>query len=160
MQFTSARDLFESAREASRDAERIRRQLAAMERRATSLGGGGLEPRVRSTPDPDRIGKAVVALVDREAKLRERQTDDYAIIDVACAVLYGTDNDGGLDTLVPSWWCDVLWWRYLDCSTWEQVAEAVGYSPHRCWEVSRLALDVCDGWGLTNVMAGRGAAEA
>ena len=160
MQFTSARELFEAAREASRDAERIRRQLAAMEGRATALQGGGFEPRVRSTPDPDRIGRSVAAMVDREQELRRRQTEDYAILDVACAVLYGSANEAGLDKLVPeSWWADVLWWRYLDGSTWEEVGAAVGYSPRRCFDVAQAALDIVDAYGLARTSAGQGFAD-
>ena len=157
--FLGARDLFESARAASVDAERIRRQLDAMAERAEGLGGGGFEPRVRSTGEPDRMGARVAAMVDQEANLRRRAESDYATIELACAVLYGTDSDAGLSVLVPSWWCDVLWWRYLGCETWERVGAAVGYSPHRCWEVAQTALDVADGWGLVSVMRGRGRAE-
>lgn len=156
--WASARELFEVVREASQDAERIRRQLDAMEQRTLSLGGG-MGQRVSATGEPDRMGSRVAALVDMEQTLRERQEADYALLNLACAVLYGTDNEGGLSSLVPSWWCDVLWWRFLNASTWEQTAAAVGYSAHRCWEVACLAFDVCDGWGLHNVMAGRGAAE-
>lgn len=156
--FASSRELFEAAREASRDAERIRRQLDAMEQRALSLGGG-MGERVSSTGEPDRMAGRVAALVDMESALRERQESDYALLDLACAVLYGTDSEGGLSVLVPSWWCDVIWWRYLAGETWERVGSAVGYSPHRCWEVACLAFDVCDGWGLPSVMRGVGGAE-
>ena len=157
-QFTSARELFEAAREASRDAERIRRQLDAMEQRALSLGGG-MGERVSSTGEPDRMGGRVAALVDMEATLRERQEVDYALLDLACAVLYGPANKGGLAALVPTWWADVLWWRYLDGSTWEQVAEAVGYSPRRCFDVAQTALEVADYYGLARTRQGMGSAD-
>ena len=158
MQFTSARDLFESAREASRDAERIRRQLAAMEGRATSLGGGGLEPRVRSTPDPDRIGCAVVAMVDVEAKLRERADEDYRLLDLACAVLYGTDSDAGLWALV-GWRADAIYHHYLGGLTWDEVGGLMGYTAQHCRQQAACAMEVADGWGVLNVIRGQGAAE-
>ena len=72
----TAREFFESAREAARDAERIRRQLDAMESRALSLGGGGYEGRVRSTPDPGRIGASVSAMLDQTDRLREREAEE------------------------------------------------------------------------------------
>ena len=158
--FTSARELFEAAREASRDAERIRNQLLAMEGRALSLGGGGFEPRVSATHDHDRMGREVAALVDREQELRRRQEEDYAILDLACAVLYGDANDAGLDKLVPEgWWADVLWWRYLDGATWERVGRAVGYSPRRCFSVAQTALEIADAYGLARTRQGVGSAE-
>ena len=90
----TAREFFESAREAARDAERIRRQLDAMESRTLSLGGGGFEPRVRSTPDPDRMGLRVSALIDHGGMLERRQAEDYRLIDAACRILYGPDDRG------------------------------------------------------------------
>lgn len=157
--YACARELFEAARAASSDAESVRRQLEAMGERAASLGGGGFGQRVASTPDPQRMEGRVAALVDREREMVERQRADYAVIDLACRVLYGHGGEAGLSSLVPPWWCDVLWWRYLDCASWERVGSAVGYSAHRCWEVAQTAMEVCDGWGLLSVMAGRGRAE-
>lgn len=159
-QFTSARELFESAREASRDAERIRRQLVAMEERSTSLGGSSFEPRVSKSTNHDRMGARVAAMVDREQELVRRQNEDYELIDLACSVLYGSEGEQGLDKLVPeTWWADVLWWRYLDDSTWEQVGDAVGYSGRRCFDVAQAALDIADSYGLARTRAGVGFAD-
>ena len=160
MYYRDAREFFEAAREASRDAERIRRQLGAMAERAEALGGGGFEPRVRSTGEPDRMGSRVAAMVDREAMLVERQADDYALIDAACRVLYGDGSDSGLVALVPeSWWADVLWWRYLDGATWDEVGSAVGYSSRRCFDVAQAALDIADAYGMVATVGGIGCAE-
>lgn len=160
--FTSARDLFEAAREASRDAEKIRRQLVTMEARTRSLGSGGFEPRVSSTPSGDRMEMGIVAFVDREDALRRRQHEDYELLDLACAVLYGREQDGrgGIAKLVPeAWWADVLWWRYLDGATWEEVGSAVGYSWRRCFDVAQLALDLADSYGIARCVDGSGIAE-
>lgn len=158
--FTDARDLFETARKASRDAEQIRQQLETMRERMTSLGGGAMGQRVSVGANEDRMADKVAALVDREQALRRRQSDDYAILDLACAVLYGDEREQGLDKLVPeTWWADVLWWRYLDGATWEQVGEAVGYSPRRCFDVAQAALDIADAYGLARTRRGRGIAE-
>lgn len=156
--FTSARELFESASEASRDAERISRQLVAMEQRAEGMGGGGFEPRVRSTGEPDRMAGRVATMVDVERKMRARQREDYAIIDYACAVLYGTDNDSGLFSLM-GWRADALFHHYLGGHTWAQVGAMLGYSEQYVWQQAQVALDTCDGWGLLSVMAGVGRAE-
>lgn len=144
--YRTAREFFEAAREAARDAARISRQLDGMERRALALGGGGFEPRVRSTPDPDRIGRSVSAMVDHEAALRQRADDDYALIDAACAVLYGPDNRSGLYALV-GWPADAIYHHYLALRTWEETAYLLGYSaPHVRRQVA-AALDVADGNG-------------
>ena len=156
-QFGSARELFEAAREASRDAERIRRQLDAMEQRAEGLGGSGFEPRVRSTSDPDRMGGRVAAMVDRESILRERQEEDYAIIEYANAVLYGKDGRSGLWALV-GWRADAVALHYLNDMKWSEVAQALCYSEPHVWQQAQVALEVADAWGVA-VISGMGGAE-
>lgn len=142
----TAREFFEHAREAARDAERISRQLDGMERRALSLGGGGFEPRVRSTPDPDRIGRDVSAKLDQEDRLREREADDWRTIDAACAVLYGPDNRSGLCALV-GWPADAIYHHYLALRTWKDTARLMGYSvPHVRRQVM-YAMDLADANG-------------
>ena len=153
--FRDARELFESARDAAMDADRIRRQLAAMEERARSMGGGGFEPRVTSSPNPEAMAERINALVDREAALRVRQRDDWALIELASWVLYGKDNETGLAVLVPTWWCDAIWWHYLAFESWAKTAEAVGYSEQRCKQVRDLAFETVDSWGLVATMQGR-----
>lgn len=137
---TTSRRFFEMARDASRDAERCRSQLVALESRAKSLGGGGFQPKMRSTPDPHRMERKVDAYVDRERALEGRMQADYVMIDDACAVLYGDDAHRGLDSVQSPAWADVLWWKYLDDATWDAVAVAVGYSKRMCMELHNRAL--------------------
>ena len=152
--FANARDLFEQAREASRDAERIRRQLEDMERKAEGVGGGDFEPRVRTSPRRDRMEGRVVAKVDLEETLRQRQQEDYDLIDFACEVLYGTDNDAGLWSLV-GWRADALCQHYVNDLTWEQVGALLGYSGNHCWREAQKALNACDVWGIPAAIRGR-----
>lgn len=155
--YASARDFFDAAREAARDADRIARQLDSMERRALALGGGGFEGRVRSTPDPDRIGRGVAAKVDNEAVLRERQQADRALIDAACELLYGADRRSGLYALV-GWPADAIFHHYLALRTWDEVAEMMGYSaPHVRRQVA-AALDLADTNGSMWTRLGIGSA--
>ena len=142
----SAREFFESARDAARDAERIRRQLDGMEARALTLGGGGFEPRVRSTPDPDRIGAAVAAGIDQGERLRARQDEDYRLIDAACRVLYGKDNRSGLYALV-GWPADAIYHHYLALRTWDETAALLGYSVQHVRRQVMCALDLADANG-------------
>lgn len=153
----TAREFFESAREAARDAERIRRQLDAMESRALTLGGGGFEPRVRSTPDPDRIGASVSAMLDQGERLRERADEDYRAIDAACKVLYGADNRSGLYALV-GWPADAIYHHYLALRTWEETASMLGYSVQHVRRQVLYALDLADANGQMWTELGQGMA--
>lgn len=155
--FTDARELFRQAQGAARDAEKIGRQLAADEHRALGMSGGGFEPRVRSTPAYDRMGMAVAVMVDREAKLLEKQDEDYALMDLACALLYGTDQCDGLRTLV-GWPADALYHHYLALRTWEETAALLGYSTSHVRNQANYALDYVDANGAMFTMLGIGMA--
>ena len=130
-----------------------------MERHALALGGSGFEPRVRSTPDPDRIGASVSAKLDQEDRLRERSDEDWRIIDAACAVLYGPDNRSGLYALV-GWPADAIYHHYLALRTWEQTADLLGYSVRYVQRSVAWALDYADANGQTWTTLGQGIAEA
>lgn len=153
--YSSARDLFEAAREAARDAERIARQLDAMDAAEGATGGGGFSTRIRSTPDPDRIGREVSARLDQRARLTARQEEDYRLIDAACAVLYGTDSGAGLWALV-GWRADALYHHYLALRPWAEVGEMLGYSAEHVCREAMAALDTADAWGYASVVAGLG----
>ena len=157
--YGSAREFFEAAMAAARDAERIRRELAAMDERSCGLGGGGFEPRVRSTPDPDRMGRAVAARIDRGGMLERRADEDYRIIDAACALLYGPDNRSGLYALV-GWPADAIYHHYLALRTWEEVGRIMAYHPRYVKERVAWAMDLADANGEMWTRLGRGMAEA
>lgn len=147
-----ALEYFEWARAASRDAESIRQQIVTLEARAKALGGGGFEPRTRSTPDPRRMEGRIVTYMQREEDLRARQEADYAVIEGACRLLYGDEEDGcgGVALGCGPLHADVLWWRYLADSQWKEVAHALGHSVTTC----RGAHDAAMAW-IDDNMAGR-----
>lgn len=157
--FACARELFEAAAEASRDAERIRHQLDEAEERALSSGGATMGSRVSASRDPDgRMVSAVGAKMELEEALRERQERDYALIDLACRVLYGDEPDAGLWALV-GWRADALAQHYLNGLTWAEVGDLMGYSESHVWHQAMVALDVCDCNGVMWTIMGRGGAE-
>lgn len=158
MRYQTAREFFEAAREAARDADRIRLQLAAMDARSESLGGGGFEPRVRSTPDPDRMGLRVSALIDHGGMFERRQAEDYRLIDAACRILYGPDDRGGLYALV-GWPADAIYHHYLALRTWDETAEMMAYSKRYVIERVGAALDLADANGQFWTELGEGIAE-
>lgn len=144
--YTDAHDFFSAARKASQDANTISRQLAALEDQATGMGSGGFGPRVRSTPAHDRMGSAIASLVDREQKLRAELESDYALIDKACNLLYGTDNEHGLRSLI-GWPADALFQHYLALLTWDETARVLGYSASHVRNQANAALDYLDANG-------------
>lgn len=157
--FACCRDLFDAASEASRDIDRCNRMLDAMEDNAMRVSSPSLEPHVSASHDPDRIGGRVAAMVDAEDKLRRRMEEDYALIDAACAILYGRDSDEGLCKLVPAWWCDSAYQHYINGLPWEQVGAVLGYSPHHARLQALTAFDVADANGFLQTVAGMGSAE-
>ena len=154
--FSDAREMFAAAREAALDMERARRQLEMLE------GGGrgradGPKVRAGSIADPMR---RVDGIIDRSRVLEARIETDAELVDYACSVLYGREQDGrgGVCVLCSPLHADVLWWRYPGAATWEQVGMAVGYSRTRCKELAAEALDLCDAYGPDAVLDGRGLA--
>lgn len=154
-----AKTFFESVRNAAQDVERCRALLATMEQRAQSIAGASFESRVRTSAS-DSMGRQVAAYVDREARLHRRIESDYALIDLAHAVLYGSESlDDGLAALAPPWWADVLALHYCDLMTWAEVAAVVSYSASYVRLTANAALDLLDAHGLTDSVAGRGFAQ-
>lgn len=156
--YASAREFFQAASAAARDAERASRQLDELDHDAVSLGSGGFEPRVRSTGDPDRMGARVARLMDRRGMLDARIADDYALIDAACEVLYGEDNRSGLWALV-GWPADAIYHHYLALRTWEETAGLLGYSVRHVQTCVSTALDIADANGMMWTKLGIGFAE-
>ena len=158
-EWAHARDLMEAARQASMEAERARRSLARMEARegprSPSLdlhGTGGVSA--------DPMG-ATDSRMDWEARMRGRLTADYALVDLACDVIYGSDQtgSGGVCSLLGSAYADCLWWRYCAAATWPEVAERCGMSERWCRDAVAVACDAVDAYGVGRVIRGLGLAE-
>lgn len=157
--FASSRELFDAAREAARDAERCRNQLASIERRALRIGSPSLEPRVRGG-DHDRIARDVAALVDRETELQAQIDADYDLIDAACTVLYGRDGmSDGLASIAPAWWADAIYHHFLALRPWVEVADLMGCCTSSMRRCVSAAFDLMDAHGMAATVEGRGDAE-
>ena len=142
-----ARDFFIAVRDAAKDAEWCRTQIERLRERMHSIGGGGYEPRVQTSSDPDQIGRRVAAYLDRKRALRGRMAEDWALIDRACVVLFGPDQMGGgglckaeAGDRNTQKWADVLWWRYCADADWDEIADSVHYSVRTCQEMHGEAL--------------------
>lgn len=125
--YSNARDFFESVREASREAERTRLTLLRMEAREGARAQTYAE-RVAVGGERDRMAQTD-ARMDYEARMRDRIEEDYALLDLACRVLYGKESGkGGLDALMGSAVADCMSFRYVDARPWPEVAALMGYS--------------------------------
>ena len=148
---------FESAAAASREIDRIRQALDMLDEDAARVRSPSFEPWTHSG-SRHGIEARVVALSDRRERLSLRLEADYAMIDRACAVLYGTDNDAGLYSLV-GWRAHALYHRFIDNMTWPEIGAMLGYSKGYVANQARVALDVCDANGMVQTIAGVGLAE-
>ena len=125
--YASAEDFFDTVRDASREAERTRLTLLQMEARE-GVRAQSYEPRVMVGGERDRM-TATDSRIDYEARMAERIEQDYRLLDMACAVLYGRESGkGGVDALMGSAVADCISFRYVDARPWSEVAALLGYS--------------------------------
>ena len=137
-EYSDAREFFEAVREASREAERTRLTLMQMEARE-GVRAQGYEAQGSSGHMSDRTA-STDARMDYEERMRERLEEDYALIDLACRVLYGEESGkGGVEALMGSAVADAISFRYVDARPWKEVAALMGYS-HASWHALR---DMC-----------------
>ena len=150
-----------AAREASNDYARCERQMIALRLKAESLGGGQAGA-TSGTHAHDSLERRVVALTDRSHDLEGRMARDEQVMDAACEMLFGGEGTQwreGLSSLVPTFWCEGLWWHYLQGETWAQVSAKLGYSASHLKACARHALNTADAYGLATVADGLGIAE-
>lgn len=159
--YTSAEDFFEAVRHASREAERTRLTLLQMEARE-GVRAQGYEAKGRSGHMSDRTA-ATDARIDYEARMAERIEQDYQLLDMACALLYGRESGkGGVDALMGSAVADCISFRYVDARPWSEVAALMGYSRwsrRSLRDLCQQGFDTIDFFGWDNVLGGTGSAE-
>ena len=103
-----ALDLFERAHKRSRDAAYLHTRTERMEA-FEGVRGASLTPFVAGTRADVNGTARVDARTDFRAMARDRLAEDYAVIDYACAILYGKDNTSGISVLLSSQVADLLW---------------------------------------------------
>lgn len=156
--YQSAREFFSAVRDASVEAERTRRTIMRMEARE-GVRAQGYESGVSDGGERDRMAPTD-ARMDFEARMAERIDEDYALIDLAVGVLYGSETGkGGLDALMGSAVADCLSFRYVDARPWSEVSALTGYSERQCRRLCEVGLDQVDAYGWSRVLDGVGMAE-
>lgn len=119
----SAYAIMESARLASIDAAKAHARLAAI---------GDEEDDAL----PANVGGGFIA-----AQLQRRISADEQAIDRGCAII------AMLEPVLPWWVVDAMSLRYLECMTWEKVAQTVCYSARHVQQAVSDALALADRMG-------------
>lgn len=158
--YTSARDFFDAVRDAARDADHLTATLKGMEERG-GLRSRGLGPRVRTSGQADPM-RQVDGRIDWEERYLRRREEDYRLVDLACDVIYGRQDQvsGGVGALLSPRHADCLWWRYCAAAPWPEVARGCDMSERWCREAVPVALDMVDAYGLSRVASGLGMAAS
>lgn len=158
-EYARAADFFDAVRRAALDAERVTRRLAQMEARE-GVRAQSYEAQGRGTRSDVNGTDATVGRMDWEGRIAARREQDYALIDSACAVIYGNDQTGmgGIASLLGSAAADAVWWRFCGAAQWREVAQRVEMSERWCREQVAAAMDVCDAYGMEAMRRGLGVA--
>ena len=156
--YAHAQDFFEAVRHASREAERTRLTLMQMEARE-GVRAQSYQPRVSIGGNSDKMA-ATDSRIDYEARMQERIEQDYQLLDMACAALYGSESGkGGVDALMGSAVADCISFRYVDARPWSEVAALMGYSRwsrNSLRDLCQQGFDAIDFFGWENVRGGVG----
>lgn len=158
MHFSCARELFEAAREAVRDVERVDRMLENMEAReglrahpiAVSRHGAGHSDPMKPTD----------ARIDAEAAAHRRMEEDCAIIDLANALCYGRwyDGRGGVDALLGTMYADCLYWVYLSGEKMGTITRILQRNNSTVHTMNRTSFETLDAYGIQRAIDGTGLA--
>ncbi|MGR1083956.1 hypothetical protein ACUYFE_08010 [Olegusella massiliensis] len=158
--YASAQEFFEAVKDASKDADRIAKILQTMTA-AEAVKAQSYAPRITGGGNRD-VMCATDKRMDYEKRIRARQSDDYELIDSACEVIYGAEQNGagGVGVLLnDNAYADLLWWRYCAAASWPETAAGCGKSEKWCQYSIKVAFDMIDSYGLERVKYGLGFAE-
>ena len=139
---SSARDIFEDAREASFELYRHDLRYNAMEQRALSLGGA-TDVHVASGGIADHT-RAVDAMVDYEALMERKAGRWCEAIDRAVRVLYGDDWEHGIAVSLSMSHAEVLDCIYIQRMSIKATAQRVHWSDRKVCELRREAFAYID----------------
>lgn len=148
----TAREYFETVRDAaveldrtSRTLERMRARTMPKAQRYDAVGGGS------GHSDPmDRV----VEVVDFEAVMRQRMEDDRELLSDAARVLYGEDGRAGVAKGMGSAYADAVYHRALDARTWDAVAREMYMAQSTVIRLYDAAMDYIDSAGLDGATRG------
>lgn len=148
----SAREYFETVRDAAVELDRTRRTLERMRARTLpkaqrydAVGGGS------GHSDPM---ERVIEVVDFEAVMEARLQSDRDLLSDAARVLYGEDGRSGVAKGMGSAYADAVYHRSIDVLTWDAVARTMFMSRGKVQQLYEAALDYVDTVGLDGAAGG------
>lgn len=152
--YSCARDLFISCKEAAKDTRRKQRTLEKMAARE-EISGGGLTSIPRSK---DRMFTPTDLRIDLERAWRDDFRQNAAIVNLGKSVLWGEEKSLGLAGLLGSTYAEILHMRYIDLVPWKKIAGDVGYTVRHCQRLEKIAYEFMDSNGLEETRQGIGLA--
>lgn len=110
-------------------------QIAEKRDAAQALSGWPEGERVQSSHDPDKIGRAVAVLADKELELYDLRLE---------AIDRQEEIEAMLRELSDPEQALVLQYKYIRGMMWDEVAEAMNYTPRWVQELKRRGLKELD----------------
>lgn len=147
----SARELFDSVRDASRELWRHDATYNSMERRALALGGGNLPVRNGSIADRTQL---IDDMVDYESKMQQWVDSWTDLVDYGESVLYGSDWDHGIAKSLGVAYAEVLELIYVQRLSMKETAERLKFSTSTCHRMRSKAFACIDAIGIDAAIAG------
>ena len=157
-QYRSSRALFRAARDAISERERMTDRLRVLESNRLPKGVS-FDKGPAASRTAQANGAASVAFLDASERMRSRIDHCDAVVDAACAVLYG-DGAGGIAKLLTAHHADVIFIHYLADATWDSTAEAVGVSRSTAIRKADEAIKFADAFGVVKCATAYGCATA
>lgn len=156
-QYSCASDLFAAVKDAATERRGLEAKLKTLEERR-GLSGAPWGESVQSASDDANGTMRSVAYLDACSIVERRMEEDAALVDAACAVLYG-DGAGGVASLLSPTHADVLFHRYIGGDTWSAVANKACLARCTAYSMRDAAFDLIDALGTDAVVEGVGMAE-
>lgn len=91
---------------------------------------------------------SISSRIDFERRLAARIAESRSAVDEACAVLYGTDDHGGLAKFKGNRYADAVCMVYCQAMTWSDAAAVMQCSPKWCRELCNSAFAAIDSVGM------------
>lgn len=150
--YNSARDFFAATQNAAQEIQAARltlerlhvRELPHAQSYAPRVTGGKVE-----------LLNATDVRMMVEERTRKTVEEDTRLVEACTALLYGTQNDGGLVALLGVQTCDVVFQRVVQLRKWFVVARACCMSLSWCKLQYSVACDACDAYGWQACVRGK-----
>lgn len=144
-----AQEYFEQIRETVIEIERSKEMLAKL-KASEEAKGQKYDAQFFSGGNADAADKINQRIIF-EQRLQQRIDEASTMLDEATAMLYGSDNRGGLAKVKGNRYADTLCMAYLQAMPWHEIADVMCCSDKWCRELSRAAFRYIDQIGFAEL---------